>query len=311
MRKAVTLICLLAMLVTIPGIASVGYAATGSPSAVYQSSAQSLTELTFTIGSKDYLVGKTKKALSAAPFTRDARTLIPIRYVVEEVGGSIEWNQEAQETSITVGATNIIMKVGESTASVNGVVKPIDSTNPKVMSINVYGRVFIPLRFVLEAINAEVVWNPYEKTVVIRYPKPELKLFDHEKFSIKYLENWSRTTEPDGETFFSPEGNSIVSGFESLDTSMTAAEYYAANLKEMKESLKDEKILEQGKVTVSGMEGHKITYTATIEDLPFKITQVFTVKGKTGYVLTYMGLAGMYANYSDSFALSLESYTIK
>ncbi|MBI4734257.1 MAG: copper amine oxidase N-terminal domain-containing protein, partial [Rubrobacteridae bacterium] len=119
MRKTVTLICLLALLAAIPGFASIGYAATSTPSApaaTYQSSAQTMTELTFTIGSKEYLVGKTKKTLSAAPFTKDARTLIPIRYVIEAIGGNIDWNQDAQETSITVGTTSILMKVGESTA---------------------------------------------------------------------------------------------------------------------------------------------------------------------------------------------------
>jgi hypothetical protein len=311
MKKTVLVICLVALFVALGGIMGTSFASGQAEDSSYRSAAQTSTELQFVVGSKNYSVGKAKKLLSVAPFTKDARTLIPIRYVVEAIGGTIDWVQETQETSITVGTTNIVMTVGESTASVNGVVKPIDSTNPKIMPMNVNGRVFIPLRFVLETINAEVVWNPYTKTVTIRYPKPEMVEFDDTKFSIKYPSNWTKESSDDGEMFISPEGNNVSVTFESLDSTMTVTEYYNESVKDMKASIKGLKVLDQSTATIAGGEGRKITYTMPYEDITLKITHVFTVSGKVGYFVTYGADTGMYFNYSDTFNSVLSTFAIK
>jgi hypothetical protein len=312
MKKIISIVCLLAMFLAIPGIAGVGLCDdhTANVDAIYVKQAQTSTELQFTMGSKDYLVDKTVNKMDVVPFTREARTLVPIRYVIEAFGGSIAWFQETQEASITINATNIIMKAGESTASVNGIVKEIDQANPKVVPVNAYGRIFVPLRFVMESINAEIIWNPYKRIVTIRYPKPGSAIFENVEFSIDYPSNWTKESTTQTVSFTSPEGNIISVLSENLETSMTVAQYYDKNIAALKDTLEDEKILGGSTLNLSSGEGRKITFTASVDNVQLKFTQVFTVKNKTGFIITYAGDPGMYFNYEDIFNRALTTFAI-
>jgi hypothetical protein len=311
MKKRFTIIYVIALALILLEISSSSIALSKSQSTVYHSAAQPLSEINFTVGSKEYKVGKVKKTMDVVPFTKDARTLIPIRYVVEAIGGKIEWSQNTQETSITVDSTNIIMRVGEPTATVNGVVTPIDSTNPKVMPLNVGRRVFIPLRFVLETIKAEVIWNPYGRLITIRYPKPELFLFDGAKYSVKYPSNWKRETDKDDVLLMSPEGNNIMVMVEHYESTVTVDEYYDAFLVNMKKINKGMKILSQTTVSVSGLEGRKITYTVSDNGLILKMTQIITAKDKDGYLIGYLADNNLYSNYEKTFDDVQSSLAIK
>lgn len=313
MRKFVTIVCMVALILAAAGIPGMSLAADLRSGAGYQSAAQASTELSFTIGSKDYYVGKTKKALSAAPLTKDARTLLPIRYVVEAIGGTINWTQETQETSITVGTTNIVMTVGKATALVNGVEKPIDASNDKVMPLNINGRIFIPLRFVSETINAEVVWNPYQKTVTIRYPKPEPKTFSNSLFSFSYPSNWKKSEGSDP-GFESPEGCSVSVIYGTLSAKqkkMTIDALVKESVDSVKQAYKNVKITEQSKLSVSGSDGRKVTFTGTVEGAPIKCTQVYVVKNGTMYMMTLGGAEGIYPSYATAFDNTIKSFTIK
>lgn len=310
MKNRFSIIYVLALALILLGMSSSHLALSKPPSPVYKSSAQPLSELCFVVGSKDYKVGKIKKTMDVVPFTKDARTLLPIRYVVEAIGGKIEWFQNTQETSITVDSTNIIMKVGEPTATVNGVVKPIDSTNPKVMPLNVGRRVFIPLRFVLESIDSEVIWDPYVKLITIRYPKPELFLFDGAKYSLKYPSNWKRETDKDDSVFISPEGNNMAVMIEPFDSTATVVTYYEAFLNDIKKE-KGLKIISQTNATVSGLDSRRITYTVPNDGMVLKMTQVLTVKDKYGYIISYLADNSLYPNYSTTFDEALSSFVIK
>jgi hypothetical protein len=313
MRKIVTIVCMVALILAAVGIPGMSLAADQGSGAGYQSAAQASTELSFTIGSKDYYVGKIKKALSAAPLTKDARTLIPIRYVVEAIGGTINWTQETQETSITVGSTNIVMTVGKATALVNGVEKPIDASNTKVMPLNMNGRIFIPLRFVSETINAEVIWNPYTKTVTIRYPKPEPVTFSNSLFSFSYPSNWEK---PDKSValFVSPEGCSISvlsSALTASEKKMTLSELVKSAEPGLREVYSDLKAGKQIKQNVSGLDGIKVTYTGSREDIPMTFTIVYVVKNGNMFVLTLGGATGVYPSYTTTFDNTIKSFTIK
>lgn len=307
-----TISCLLVLIFSALMISDYGLAADQLENiTINKSASQEMTELKFTIGSKDYFVGNSKKTMNTVPLSRDARTLVPIRYVVEAIGGSIEWFPDTQETSMTVKSTNIIMKVGESTASVNGIVKAIDSSNTKVVPINAYGRVFVPIRFVMESCNAEIVWNYYKRIVTIRCPRPDLLTLDHSRFSIKYPSNWTIKSDTESALFTSPEGNSINVVYENMETSMTVDQYYEKNVSEIKDLLDNETMVEQSTAIFANGEGRMITFTAKLDNTDLKFSQVFAVKDKTGYVLTYSGDPGMYFNYASVFDRIIPTFTTK
>lgn len=111
--------------------------------------------------------GAEVKFPDAQPYIDPAnkRTMIPIRFVSEELGSHVSWNQKTQVVSMMRAENqtlSIFLKIGENQANVNGVVKKFDAK--AVLKNN---RTFVPLRFVSETLGAKVEWNEAERTVAI------------------------------------------------------------------------------------------------------------------------------------------------
>jgi len=136
-----------------------------------------LTTLRLQIGSQDLTVerGGVRRAvrLDAVPEipTGTARTFLPIRPVVEALGGQIFWNAEERQVTIQSNNREIVLWIGNPIAELNGVRTPIDQ-----QEISAYiappGRTMLPLRFIAEALGAEVLWDGDIRTITITYPKP-------------------------------------------------------------------------------------------------------------------------------------------
>lgn len=61
------------------------------------------TVLTLTIGSNSLLVNGEIKVMDVAPFLKSNRTWVPLRFVAENLGCSVLWDQGAQEVVIRRG----------------------------------------------------------------------------------------------------------------------------------------------------------------------------------------------------------------
>lgn len=111
--------------------------------------------------------------MDTAPVIKDGRTLLPIKYVAEQVGATVGWDSGTRRASISTAADVIWMWIGRNTAQVNGVNVPIDPANSLVKPITVPpGRTLLPLRFVAEKLNCKLDWNPITKEIKLTYPKP-------------------------------------------------------------------------------------------------------------------------------------------
>jgi len=97
------------------------------------------------------------------PIIQNDRTLLPIRVLIESLGGTIEWDNTQRKVTITLGYNTIELWIGKSTAKVNGVNTPIDSTNPKVVPQIINGRTYLPLRFISENLGASLTGIPQHK----------------------------------------------------------------------------------------------------------------------------------------------------
>lgn len=104
------------------------------------------------------------------PVIKNGRTLVPIRAIIEALGGTIDWNGTERKVTITLKDTTIELWIGKPQAKVNGVLKWIDETNHKVMPEIINGRTMLPLRFVTENLGADVDWDNATKTITITYP---------------------------------------------------------------------------------------------------------------------------------------------
>ena len=101
--------------------------------------------------------------MDIAPFvTVSGRTMVPIRFITEALGGEVVWDGEEQRVSLIMDNNLIQMHIGESTMEVNGVAKTLDV--PAQLENN---RTVIPLRAVSEAFGLSVNYNDADKSITI------------------------------------------------------------------------------------------------------------------------------------------------
>jgi len=112
--------------------------------------------------------GKTIDFPDVRPFidTQSNRTMIPVRFVAENLGCKVDWNGDLRVVYIQKNDTLIELKIGVLEAIVGGKVISLDAK--AVIKEN---RTFVPLRFVSEALGAFVEWNGDTRTVYITTSK--------------------------------------------------------------------------------------------------------------------------------------------
>ncbi|NLU52435.1 MAG: copper amine oxidase N-terminal domain-containing protein [Clostridiaceae bacterium] len=111
--------------------------------------------------------------LGTVPVLKDARTMLPIRAVIEAMGGTIEYKSGEQRVTINYRGKTIHMWIGKKTIQVNGVNKTIDVA-PYFSDT---GRTMIPIRFVVENLDCTVDWDGNTQTVTITYLLDENNYF--------------------------------------------------------------------------------------------------------------------------------------
>jgi len=106
--------------------------------------------------------------LEAAPFIKDGRTMVPLRFIAEAFGANVEWIPETKGINISLELASAVhtigLQVGNPTAIVDGEVVTLD-----VAPVIVNGRTFVPLRFIAESFGATVNWNELYQVVTIDF----------------------------------------------------------------------------------------------------------------------------------------------
>jgi len=98
-----------------------------------------------------------------------SRTVVPIRAIVEALGGTIEWDGTERKVTIHFNGTTVELWIDNPKAKVNGVTKWIDGNNHNVKPIIINGRTMLPLRFVAESLGCKVDWDSATRTITITY----------------------------------------------------------------------------------------------------------------------------------------------
>jgi len=130
------------------------------------------TTIVLQVGSSTFTVNGETRTLDSPPVIKNSRTLIPIRAVVEALGGTIGWDGTTEKVTVILKDTTIELWIGKPQATVNGQTKWIDDTNHKVMPEIINGRTMLPLRFVIENLGAHLDWDGITKTITITYSLP-------------------------------------------------------------------------------------------------------------------------------------------
>ncbi|ADC49280.1 hypothetical protein BpOF4_06090 [Alkalihalophilus pseudofirmus OF4] len=102
--------------------------------------------------------------LLESPFTTGGRTQVPLRFISENLGANVQWDQSSRTVTITKGKTTIRLVIDSTRVTVNGTAKTIDQA-PIVRQ----GTTFVPLRFVTEEQGAEIKYTPGDYRIDITY----------------------------------------------------------------------------------------------------------------------------------------------
>ncbi|MHC1678915.1 MAG: stalk domain-containing protein [Candidatus Cryosericum sp.] len=150
-------------------IAIVAYDASGNKGTqtikvTYKPAVDNKTVLVLTIGADIVSVNGKATSIDAAPEIVASRTFVPMRFIAESFGATVEWLPETQGITITLGDTTIGLQIGNSTAVIDGTIVSL-SAAPYIKN----GRTMVPLRVISEAFGGDVVWEPVTRTITITY----------------------------------------------------------------------------------------------------------------------------------------------
>ena len=112
------------------------------------------TVVELTIGNRTGYVNDMPKALDAAPMIRNSRTMLPVRFVAENLGATVGWDGATSTVTVKTDSTTIEIVIGKTTAKVNG--KEITLDAPAFIDNS---RTYLPVRFVAENLGATVAWD--------------------------------------------------------------------------------------------------------------------------------------------------------
>jgi Copper amine oxidase N-terminal domain len=82
------------------------------------------------------------------------RTVVPLRAIFEALGAEITWDNKTQTVTATKDEVTITLKIGEKSAMKNGETVDLDQ---EAIALN--GRTMVPVRFIGESFDTEVVWD--------------------------------------------------------------------------------------------------------------------------------------------------------
>jgi len=98
----------------------------------------------------------------AQPREVDGRVLVPLRGVLERMGANVDWSSATQTVTATKGNMDLELPIGSRTAKISG-----RTVNLDVPAMTMGGYTMVPLRFVSEALGADVTWSNRTQTVMI------------------------------------------------------------------------------------------------------------------------------------------------
>lgn len=96
------------------------------------------------------------------PIMVNNRVLVPVRSVIEALGGQAEWNAENQEVTLKRTVQEIHLQIGSKTATSKTRSYQLDQE-----PILFQGRTMVPVRFISETLGATVNWDEQHNAVLI------------------------------------------------------------------------------------------------------------------------------------------------
>ncbi len=96
------------------------------------------------------------------PTITNNRTLVPVRAIVEEMGGRVVWEETTQTATLTYHTDVIRMTIDSNTAYLNDEAYALD-----VAPVTINDRTMLPIRFIAESFHFSVDWDEEQQMITI------------------------------------------------------------------------------------------------------------------------------------------------
>lgn len=124
------------------------------------------TIITMQIGSPNMTVNneiqEIDPGMGTTPVIQNDRTLLPVRAVIEALGGTVEWNGDTRTALLSYGDDVISLTIDNTTAYLNNAAQTLD-----VAPVIINDRTMLPIRFIAESFGFDVDWTQETQTVTI------------------------------------------------------------------------------------------------------------------------------------------------
>ena len=157
MKKVVSMLltlCFMLSLVSVTGCAAENVTAEEGFSLVLQ------------VGNPMMTVNGTQQEIDpgrgTVPVVVNDRTLVPVRAIVEAMGGTVEWEEETKTASLTYENNRIRLTIDDTTAYFNDEAYTLDAA-PTVIN----DRTMLPIRFIAERFQFNVAWDGENRLITI------------------------------------------------------------------------------------------------------------------------------------------------
>lgn len=123
-------------------------------------------EVRLTIDSKLMKKGSENVVMDAAPFIRDGRTMVPLRYVAEALGLKVSWDAKTKTVTLSNDKNQIVVPTNSLTMQMNG-----EKVQSDVLPVLQGGRIYLSISNIGKALGLEqgkeIRWDAAEKTVIL------------------------------------------------------------------------------------------------------------------------------------------------
>lgn len=125
--------------------------------------------ISMTLGEKKMLVNgkwlEIDPGKNTVPVLKNARTMLPIRALIESMGGTVDYVSGEQKITVKWNGKTVCVWIGKTNYTVDGVNKTMDVA-PYYSDT---GRTMIPMRFIIESLGCDIAWDGETYTATVSY----------------------------------------------------------------------------------------------------------------------------------------------
>ncbi|MDK2920308.1 MAG: N-acetylmuramoyl-L-alanine amidase [Candidatus Petromonas sp.] len=208
----------------------------------------------------------------------ESRTLVPVRFISENLGAQVSWDQDERKATIKTDEKEIILKIDSPKVLVNGEEYTLpDGVPAKLIGYEDNFRTMVPLRFVSEQLGMEVGWIAETMTATIDKPMQYVKNIQYDG------------TKKFPEIILSTTGEVEISSFFLEGSEVGGEDRIVIDLPNTKLDIQDESIVDSnGLVHIDVLEDDiKAIRASQFEIDPYKTRVVIDMEKRKGYETFY------------------------